>query len=584
MAKLKKENLIEGWKIILKYLRPHREAVFVLIGLSIVSAALNASVPYLAGRVIDGIINKNNAVFAFVAIWFLIRAAGNIIDWRISIRNDHLASNLDGMYLAGGYAKLLTTPLAFHKNHKTGDVSHRIARAADVLYDLTHQIVIGMAPQLLSIIFALYFTISTNILLASVLISSAVIYVAILIKTAPKLAEKSRTSNRAFQRVYGDAYDTILNVASVKQATAENYSQKKLFHGFVHRAYGLWFELTKLWSVLNFWQGLLVATAQFCIYVIAIFLIKDGKLTVGELVMFGGYSAMFLGPFAFMGRNWQTIQNGIIALEYAEKILNIPPEEYSPKNAVILENLNGEVEFQNTSFSYAKKQGEILKNISLKVSPGEKVALVGESGVGKSTLVDLISYYYKPSAGKILIDGHNIKNLDLKFLRSQIAVVPQEIMLFNDTVKNNIKYGSFGARDEGISKAAELAHADEFINNFPKKYEQIVGERGIKLSMGQKQRVALARAFLRNPKILILDEPTSALDAKSEQFIHESLRELMKGRTTFIIAHRLSTVREVDNIFVLHEGSIAEVGTHDELLNKKGGIYRQLYELQVGFN
>ena len=209
---------------------------------------------------------------------------------------------------------------------------------------------------------------------------------------------------------------------------------------------------------------------------------------------------------------------------------------------------------------------------------------MGESGVGKSTLVDLISYYYKPSSGKILIDGHNIKNLDLKFLRSQIAVVPQEIMLFNDTVKNNIKYGSFGASDEEILRAASLAHADEFINNFPKKYEQVVGERGIKLSMGQKQRVALARAFLRNPKILILDEPTSALDAKSEKFIQESLSELMKGRTTFIIAHRLSTVREVDKIFVLHEGEIKESGTHDELINKKSGFYRRLYELQMGFD
>ncbi|OGF62992.1 hypothetical protein A2926_04530 [Candidatus Giovannonibacteria bacterium RIFCSPLOWO2_01_FULL_44_40] len=584
MVKLKKENLIEGWKIILKYLRPHREAVFALIGLSVVSAALNAGVPYLAGRVIDSIISQNSAVFIFVAIWFFVRISGNIIDWRISIRNDALASDLDGEYIAVGYAKLLRLPLSFHKNHKMGDILNRIARAADQLYDLVHQIVIGMAPQLLSIVFALYFVFSANSLLALVLICSAIIYISILIKTAPALAAKSKVSNRAFYRVYGDAHDTILNVASVKQATAENDAAKKLFHGFVHRAYGLWFELTKFWSVLNFWQALLVAAAQFLIYLIAIFLIRDGKLTIGELVMFGGYSAMFLGPFAFMGRNWQTIQNGITAIQYAEKILNIPAEEYSPKNTVILEKVIGEVEFNNISFWYSKKQGEVLKNINLRALPGEKVALVGESGVGKSTLVDLISHYYKPAAGKILIDGHNVKNLDLKFLRSQIAVVPQEIMLFNDTIKNNIKYGSFSASNEKIAHATGLAHADEFINNFPRKYEQIVGERGIKLSMGQKQRVALARAFLRDPKILILDEPTSALDAKSEKFIQESLRELMHGRTTFIIAHRLSTVRDVDKIFVLHKGTIAEVGTHDELIAKKDGVYRRLYELQVGFN
>ena len=172
---------------------------------------------------------------------------------------------------------------------------------------------------------------------------------------------------------------------------------------------------------------------------------------------------------------------------------------------------------------------------------------------------------------------------NLRFLRSQIAVVPQEIILFNDTVRDNIAYGSFERTDEEIRAAAQRAHADEFIASFPKQYEQIVGERGIKLSVGQKQRIAIARAILRYPQILILDEPTSALDARSEQLIKESLRELMRGRTTFIIAHRLSTVRGVDRIFVLHQGTIAEVGTHDELITRKGGIYRQLYKLQIGF-
>ncbi len=584
MAKLKKENLIEGWKIIVKYLRPHREAVFTLIGLSVVSAALNASVPYLAGKVIDGIIKFNPGVYQILVIWFLIRITGNIIDWQIDLRNAKLGSRLEGFYIVDSYQHLLKLPLSFHKTQRIGDVANRISRAAGWLHNLSDRIVIGLAPQFLSIIFALIFTLYTNVFLSLILIGGSAIYVLILLKIAPESARKSKIMHRAFNRAYGDAYDAVLNVQSVKQAVAEDYERKKLLGSFVNRAYKWWLDYIRTWSSLNVWQKTLVAATQFLIFAVSVVLIKENHLTVGQLIMFNGYAALFFGPFVYLGQNWQTIQNGVTAIEYAEKILNIPAEKYSSKDNVVLENIAGEVEFQSVGFWYSKKQGEILKNISFKVLPGEKVALVGESGVGKSTLVDLISYYYKLSSGKILIDGQNIKNLDLKFLRSRIAMVPQEIMLFNDTVKNNIKYGSFGASDAEIERAATLAHADEFIDNFPKKYEQVVGERGIKLSMGQKQRVALARAFLRNPKILILDEPTSALDAKSEKFIQESLSELMKSRTTFIIAHRLSTVREVDKIFVLHEGKIEESGTHDELINKKDGFYRRLYELQVGFD
>jgi ABC-type multidrug transport system fused ATPase/permease subunit len=240
------------------------------------------------------------------------------------------------------------------------------------------------------------------------------------------------------------------------------------------------------------------------------------------------------------------------------------------------------VEFKDVHFSYKKKDNDVLKGISFAVEPGEKIALVGESGVGKSTLVDLVSGYYFATNGQVLIDGRNVKNLDLKFLRSKIAVVPQEVVLFHDTIADNIKYGNFGISDRRMKLAADKSHCLEFIENFPKKWKSVVGERGIKLSVGQKQRVAIARAILRDPKILILDEPTSALDAKSEKIIQASLDKLMENRTTFIIAHRLSTVRKADKILVLDKGEIIESGTHDELVKKKNGAYRQLYELQIG--
>jgi ABC-type multidrug transport system fused ATPase/permease subunit len=304
-------------------------------------------------------------------------------------------------------------------------------------------------------------------------------------------------------------------------------------------------------------------------------------MTLGELLAFNAYAAMVFGPFVILGQNWQTVQNGLVALERAEKILSEKPEDYTPANAVKNFDFRGAIKFENVSFGYKKSQ-KVLDGISFETKPGEMVALVGESGAGKSTLIDLISGYYFPTAGRVTIDGHATKKIDLNFLRKNIAIVPQEVVLFHDTVKTNIAYGSPGAKDAAIKQAAKVAHADQFIKGFPKKYEQVVGERGVKLSVGQKQRIAIARAVLRDPKILILDEPTSALDSETEKYVTEALNHVMAGRTTFVIAHRLSTVRRADKIFVLEKGKIIESGIHDELMKIDGGNYRRRYELHVG--
>lgn len=582
VAKLKKENLMTGWYIILKYLQPHKRTVFVLSALSIVSAFSDAAVPYLAGKIVDNI--NAPSVYYFIGAWFVIRAAGSVTNWHSELRREELEGILENEYLTKGFGKLLLLPMSFHKAHKMGEVANRISRASNWLTNIVGSVIINLLPQFLSIIFALGFAFYIQPILASALLVGVAVYCFLLFQTAPKIAAMSLTMHRAYNIAYGDAYDAILNVQSVKQATAEKYEQKKLYRNFITKAFKIWYSMERLWFKLDFLQKTLVVLVQLAIFVFSVSFIQKGQMTIGQLVMFNGYAAMFFGPLVVLGNNWKTVQNGVIALERAERILELPEEKYSPENAVILDSVKGEVEFRNVSFYYAKKQGDILKNISFRAAQGEKVALVGESGVGKSTLIDLISGYFWPQSGKIFIDGHNIKNINLVFLRSGIAVVPQEIILFNDTIKNNIRYGSFGASDKKIEEAARLAHADEFISGFPKKYNQMVGERGIKLSVGQKQRIVLARAFLRNPRILILDEPTSALDSKSEKYIQESLAELMKGRTTFIIAHRLSTVREADKIMVLAKGTIAEIGSHNELIQKPGGIYRKLYELQIGFS
>jgi ABC-type multidrug transport system fused ATPase/permease subunit len=307
-------------------------------------------------------------------------------------------------------------------------------------------------------------------------------------------------------------------------------------------------------------------------------------ITIGVLIMFNSYANAFFQPLRQLGNSWQRIKNVLATTELAEELLQTPQEIYVPKNAVILTKLQGGITFKDVIFSYNKKDNKVLDGMSFEIKPGERVAFVGGSGEGKSTIVDLICGFWFAENGKVLIDGHNVRNLDLKSLRSQIAAVPQEVALFNDTIGKNIAYGSFSATDAAIATAAHEAYADEFIDSFPKKYDQMVGERGVKLSGGQKQRLAIARAILRDPKILVLDEPTSALDAKSENFIKVSLEKLMEGRTTIIIAHRLSTVRKADKIMVLSGGRIAEQGKHDELIQIPNGIYRELYELQVGLH
>jgi len=242
------------------------------------------------------------------------------------------------------------------------------------------------------------------------------------------------------------------------------------------------------------------------------------------------------------------------------------------------------VKFDKVFFNYEITQPQVLTDISFSVQPGQVIAFVGASGVGKSTVISLISGYNFPTEGNVLIDGIDTRKLNLTNLRQQIAVVPQEVALFNDTIKHNIRYGSFDATDEEIFQAAREANIDEFVNTLPEKYGATVGERGIKLSVGQKQRVSIARAILRNPAILILDEPTSALDAKTEKIVTEALEKLMADRTTFIIAHRLSTVRKANTILVFEKGRIVEQGTHQELIAKENGVYRHLYEYQIGLH
>jgi len=588
----KKTKVFKGFKIIFRYLAKYKKDLVVLSILSVISALANGFVPYIAGRLFDAILKPAKIFIGegkeiplwlfFIISWFLIKLIAELVDWRNKIKRENIGNITYSDYMVMGHSHILEMPLSFHKNRKMGAVIQKINFAANWLSTIVSDVIINLSPQFLSILVALIISFNINKTLTLILFLAVLLYILILLKIVQPLAKIQKNMISIQSKSWGDVYDAIGNIQTVKQATAEKYEQKKLLKNFRIELVKIWNKIAVIWQGLSFYQGILIALTQLAVFLFSIYFIQKGKMTIGELIMFNGYAAMLFSPFVSLGHQWQSVQNGLIAIQDAEKILNQPKEIYNPAKAPVLSGIKGEIIFDNVVFKYHRKHGDILDGISFKVEPGEVVALVGESGVGKTTIIDLISGYYFPQKGKVLIDGHNVKNLNLKFLRSKIAVVPQEVVLFNDTIKKNIAYGKFSATDKEIKEAAEKSYANEFIESFPRKYNQVVGERGIKLSVGQKQRVAIARAILREPRILILDEPTSALDAKSEKFIQESLEKLMKGKTTFIIAHRLSTVRKADKILVIQDGKIAEQGKHEELIQIPNGVYRQFYELQIG--
>lgn len=596
MPSKSKADFERGFKIIWIYLKTHRRDVVLLSTIGIIGAGLGSIVPYLGGKIIDSLISPYSlelnfpalnypvsAFIFFVSVFFGARAVQELLNRHSSLKSGKLGILLEAEYVVKNFSKILDFPSSFFKKYKIGEVGDKVNRAANALDNILSRIIITLVPEFLEIIFATFLIFIINKYLASIIVGSVIIYVLFLVRVAPKLVPLQRKMHGFYNRAYGDLWDAIGNIPSVKQAVAESYEKKKLKKNFISKAIGVWNRYIEIWESLTLYQQIIIVFTQLAIYIVAFDFIRDNQMTIGQLVMFNGYSAMFFGPFVRLGHNWQWLQNGLVALERAEEMLKQKPEEYRPKKIIKIDDIKGDITFENVSFAYENKKKLILEDVNFEVKSGEAFALVGESGVGKTTLIDLISRYYIPTKGKILIDGIDTRRLDLRFLRSKIAVVPQDVVLFNDTVKNNIRYGNFSATDEEIILAAKMAHADHFINKFPKKYDQLVGEKGIKLSTGQRQRVALTRAFLRKPKILILDEPTSALDAVSEKYVKDALEKLMKGRTTFIIAHRLSTVRKADKIIVLDKGRIVETGKHEELVGIEDGFYRRLYDLQIGF-
>ncbi|OHA58637.1 MAG: hypothetical protein A2571_02615 [Candidatus Vogelbacteria bacterium RIFOXYD1_FULL_44_32] len=595
MAKKKtltKEDYLKGLKTIFHYLAEHRQAMKILIGVALVLSVTNPLIPYITGKMLDTILKTETfhfgsfgfqAVYGWLLVWLLVQLITYTLEQVRSFQTGVLDMTLYARYVANGYNHLLNLPLSFHKKKKMGPLLNSIQRSANMFSDISTRVIINLAPQFLSILVAISITITVNAQIAGLMLCGVLAYILVLMRTIAPGTVIQRKIQAGWMKAWRAGHDSLDNLMAVKQMTAESYEQRKNIRNFLTGALGNNILMVQLMKKIGFYQKLIILVTQTIVFVLAIIFIQRGEMTIGQLIAITSYTGMLFAPFITLGDYWRTVQNGFISLEESEKILKAVPEEYEPAGAISLPSIKGKISFQNVHFSYEPKT-PVLKNINFEIKAGEVIALVGKSGEGKSTLIDLLSGYNFVNKGKILIDDVDVKKINLKFLRSHIGIVPQEVVLFNDTIGTNIKYGNFEATEKAMSLAAEKAHALEFITKFPKKWKQVVGDRGVKLSVGQKQRVAIARAILRNPAILILDEPTSALDAESEHFITNSLEELMRGRTTFIIAHRLSTVRRADKIFVFQGGEIVETGKHDELITRENGVYRHLYELQIGLH
>ncbi|MBU4338293.1 ABC transporter ATP-binding protein/permease [Patescibacteria group bacterium] len=572
-------EFFDDLKIVWKFLAKYKREVYVIFGVAIFASMIEAMVPYIYGKIIDLII-KGETISIFLLILFVWLILSLIKDWghRYVAREGEIISVRCANDLVIDFNRhVLYLGLSFHKSQKTGKLASKYIKASDYLQSIINEILFLFGSDLLTVFLAYLVILSIEWRIAFFLGIVIFIYLYITIKNIDKISKLLVKVIKLFEDAGGVAHDSVTNIQVVKANTNEWYEDKKVKNIFddVQKQFN---NFIGAWSKLDSYGQTIISASTVLMFGMLILLERNDAISIGQVVSIIGYSGLIFVPLRRISHNIERFKNSISIVKEALKLLDEPIEPYDKARAIVLDKIKGQIEFKDVDFNYGKNN-PVLADINFKVKSGQVIALVGESGVGKSTLVDLISRYNIPASGKILFDGIDIQELDLKFLRSRIAVVPQEISLFNDTLKNNIIYGKLDATDAQIWRAAEAAHADEFINHFPDKLEQQVGERGVKLSTGQKQRVAIARAILKNPKILILDEATSALDSKSELLVQRALKRLIKGRTTFVIAHRLSTIQHADKILVLDKGRIIESGKHSALIKKKG-LYYKLFSLQ----
>ena len=542
-----------------------------------------------------------------MGLWLLLLfAAQAIFSYFRVVLFVNVTENMLANIREATYSQLIKMPMSFFAQRRVGEINSRMASDLSQIQDTFTTNIAEFLRQFIIIIggiIALFFTSLKLAFLMLAVIPVVAVVAVIFGRYIRKLSKKVQDNIAESNTIIEETMQGISNVKSFTNEFFEIIRYKKSIT-----------QIKEIAITGGKARGAFFSFIIFCLFGAIILLIwfgvkleSQGEMTHGDMIQFMLYTIFVGASIGGIAEQYAQIQRAIGATDRVMEILDekaeeitTPPdlpkgeeigrENNATKNATRIPLPFGEgqggvlVSFQNVAFTYpSRKEIQVLKNINFEAKSGELIAIVGPSGAGKSTLAGLLLRFYEPESGAVFIDGKNAKEYSLTELRSHIAIVPQDVLLFGGNIKENIGYGKTNATMAEIIDAAEKANAHQFINSFPEKYETIVGERGIKLSGGQRQRIAIARAVLKNPEILILDEATSSLDSESERLVQEALEKLMQGRTSFVIAHRLSTIKSADKIIVIDKGEVVESGTHEQLMKKENGLYQSLSRLQYQF-
>lgn len=468
--------------------------------------------------------------------------------------------------------------LNFHLERRTGGISRDLERGARSLSSILNYLTFNIIPTLTEFVLVAIILFSQyDVQFALITFGTVVIYLIYTMALTEWRMHFRHEMNAHDSEANSRAVDGLINYETVKYFNNEEYELTR-YNDTFEKWEDAAVKSTSSMALLNFGQGSIIAIGVTLVMVFAAQGVVDGEMSIGDLVLVNAMMLQLFIPLGFLGIIYRSMKHALADMDLMFKLLDKKPQIQDAEQAKELHVKQANVKFKNIQFSYTEER-QILHDLSFEIPSGQKVAVVGPSGAGKSTLARLLFRFYDVGAGEILIDDQDIREVSQASLRKHIGIVPQDTVLFNESIFHNIQYARPGATEGEVRNAAKLANIDGFIDGLPEGYQTIVGERGLKLSGGEKQRVAIARVILKNPRILIFDEATSSLDSHSEQVILKSLKEVAEEHTTLVIAHRLSTIVDANNIIVLDQGKIAEQGTHQELLDK-GGLYASLWKMQ----
>ncbi|EAC3096294.1 ABC transporter ATP-binding protein [Listeria monocytogenes] len=573
---------MESMKWIWQYVRKYRLLMIGVFILIFIASGISIIYPLLGGKVIDDVVyqNKTNLLIPLLLIMIISTIIRTICRYTYQIMCERIGQNSLFRIREDLYKKLQSLDFDFFNNTRVGDIMARMTGDTDAIRHFVSWVSYNILENVFLFSFAIIImaAIDWNLTLALVIVTPLI---AILtMKMSSKAQPVFYEIRESFSRLNSMVEENISGNRVVKAFAREDFEMKK-FHehneDFKKRNLDSADVSRTYLPVLDSLAGMLVVITL----IFGGYLVIKGQMTLGDLVAFNGFLWMLNGPMRMSGWLINDVQRFIASSFKIQDMMatdaKIPIHAEKPAPS-----LQGHVEFKNVSFHFEDDPNtDVLKNISLKASPGQTIAILGETGAGKSTLVNLICRFYDPTSGEILIDGVDARKWHVRELRNHIATVMQDIFLFSDTIEGNIAFGAPDATMEDVRRMARIADADHFIETMPESYDTIVGERGVGLSGGQKQRISLARALLKNPSILILDDTTSAVDMETEVKIQGELKKITENTTTFIIAHRISSVKEADEILILNHGEIIERGTHSSLLAEKG-YYFDIYNKQLG--